>query len=121
MPAPALGPLATRVAATRPELRGLLKAGLIVAALKQYQWNWSVNGVDFTLTKTPKVNKAGQLEVWIDAVGANVDNPYLFVNPPLLVPGVGTWTDDDGNEIPNYREDAAEAAMVAIAQAVGVL
>lgn len=118
MPPPPPGPLATRVAETRPELRGLLKAGLLVAALRNLPSTWTVGGVNISVVGSPRVNKAGQLEVWVDAPGVLTDNPYLFVNPPLLVPDVGTWTDEEGNEIRNFREDAAEAALTIIAQAV---
>lgn len=112
--------MAIRVAATRPELRHLLKAGLLVAALKSVPLVWDVNGVTVRVTNTPKVNKAGQLEVVVDAPGVALNNPYLFVNPPLLVPDGGTWVDEEGNENKTFVEDAAEAARVIIAQAVGV-
>lgn len=116
-----LGPLAARVEATRPELRSLLKAGLLVAALRNIPLSWQIGNTIISVVTQPRVNKNGQLEIWIDANGIQLNNPYLFVNPPLLVPDVGTWIDAEGNEYKNFREDAAEAALTIIAQAVGVL
>ena len=115
MPAPAPGPLAERVAATRPELRHLLKAGLLVAALKSGPEQYG----GIVLLAPPKVNKQGLLELLLHKPGRELNNPFLFGNPPLLVPDGGTWTTDEGDVLPTYMESPFDAAWEIISQAVG--
>lgn len=83
-----------------------------------------MNGATLRVTGVPKVNKDGLLVVVVEAEQdgqpMQLDNPFLFMNPPLRVPDGGTWVDDNGNTLKSYVEDAAEAARTIIAQAVGV-
>lgn len=118
-----MGPLEQRVGNTRPELRKILKAGLLVQAANTMALEFTVDGVTVTLRERPSVNKSGQLEMWIlsavrDGVALPLGNPYLFVNPPLKLHD-GTFHQEAGEDIPNWAEDAGASLQRIVVDVVG--
>jgi len=91
---------------------------------------WTVDGVDFHLTRKPVLDAFDRLEVWVEAFESAppknplpLDNPYLFVNPPILVPD-GTFHDEidpDTNlvyPVANFTEGADLSFQTMVSEAV---
>lgn len=120
-PKPADGPIVRELAKALPRERARLRALALAKVAPAFVLR---DGLQITLLRPPLVLPNGALQVWVsamrDGVAVPVDNPYLFVNPPVLVPD-GSWRVEAGREVENFREDAGEAFRVMLAEAVGRL
>lgn len=121
------GPVERELArVTDRRARGRLKAQRLVEASPSLSRPFQYQGVQITILDGPKL--AGDLvAVTVSARQGRtllpVDNPYLFVNPPILVPD-GTYREvvDPATEqvyqVPNHKENLTAALQAMIGDAV---
>lgn len=125
-PKPEPGPLSRSLTKATREERAALKAGALAERAPSAILR---DGLEIVLLREPVVRPDGALEVWLEAKRDGkpiaVDNPYLFVNPPVMVPD-GTYRLEDVEqfgkrvqvEVENFHEDPDEALRIVLADAV---
>lgn len=120
-PKPPAGPVERALGAAAPNRRAHLKAMALVVAAEKLPRTFAYGDLEITIVEGPTMAAEGLLRVSVSATRAgvpvHVDNPYLFLNPPVTVPD-GTWRSEGDQDFTNFREDATEALKAIIGQAV---
>jgi hypothetical protein len=120
-PAPAPGPIETSLAGKTSTQRATMKATAIRSA-KGAGYSYTLDGITITLTGAPVLVANGTgVSLTLSATSPTgplpLDNPYIFINPPVKVPN-GTWRVVNGVDRENYKEDIVEALQRMVLDAV---
>ena len=120
-PEPQPGPIELSLAGKTSAERASIKASALSTA-KGTGYTFTLDGILVTLTAPPTITAGGKgVSFTLSASKAGVplplENPYVFVNPPVKVHN-DTWRVVDGNDYKNYAEDVVAALQRMILDAV---
>lgn len=124
-PKPPKGQIERELEKLGPDERRVRKAE-VFASLKSGSFTFQRDNIRFTLSNWER--KGNVFRVHATAADSNgalplhdTDNPFEFVNPPLMVP-TGTWRKENVNgqevDVPNVEESPLEALRIIVFEAV---
>lgn len=121
-PKPSPGPIEQSLTGKAYSERAVIKTSAIRNVIKVAGYSFLLDGIAVTVLEVPTIASGGLGISFVfsatkDGQPLPMDNPYLFINPPIKTFD-GTWRIEDAKEVRNYSEDVLASAKRIVVDAI---